>query len=117
MLFYGIKRRIVSSGEGKKTIKSQPSQVIKQIARYLIEERIIRYTFLWGAPIGDLRSARRKILEICEIYAGVFGYKPEFYLESIGFRMNFKFIVTTLNVNLLVEHIHDFRNDITEAFH
>jgi hypothetical protein len=116
-LFYGKRKRIVPVNEEKKPDKDQPVQVFLQIARYLIEERIIRYTFLWGAPLGDLKTTKKKILEICEIYAGVFGYKPEYYLESLGHRMNFKFIVSTLNVRLLERNIHDFRNDLSEVFH
>ena len=117
VIYYGKRQRIIGAKELEKPSKEQPIIIFRQLARYLIEERIIRYTFLWGTPLGDLQITKRKLLEVCEIYAGIFGYKPEFYLESLGHRMNFRFIIATLNAKILAENFYDFRNALIEAFH
>ncbi|MFW9854137.1 MAG: mechanosensitive ion channel domain-containing protein [Candidatus Thorarchaeota archaeon] len=116
-LFYGKKKRIIGAEGLDRQSKDLVIHRFRDLARYLLEERTIRYTFLWGAPIGDIQVSKRNILEVCEIYAGVFGYTPEYYLESLGNRMFFRFIIETLNTHLLIENIHDFRNDIISKFH
>ncbi|MFX0174260.1 MAG: mechanosensitive ion channel family protein, partial [Candidatus Hodarchaeota archaeon] len=85
---------------------------ILDLARMLIEEKVVRYTFNWGAPLGDVTTTKYKIQEVCDIFTGVFGYKPEFFLYNIGYRMQFKFIVVTHNAEALIENINDFRNEI-----
>ena len=83
----------------------------------LIEEEVVRYTFIWGAPLGDLKSTKGKIQEVCDIYAGVFGYKPEFFLYSLDYRMQFKMIITTHSTELLLKNVMKFRNEIVARFH
>jgi len=90
---------------------------ILDLARMLIEEKVVRYTFNWGAPLGDITTTKYKIQQVCDIYTGVFGYKPEFYLYNIGYRMKFKFIVITHNAETLIENINEFRNEIVALFH
>lgn len=90
---------------------------ILDLARILIEEKVVRYTFVWGAPLGDITSTKYKIQQVCDIFTGVFGYKPEFFLYNIGYRMQFKFVVTTHNSEILIENINDFRNEIVSIFH
>ncbi|MFX0184245.1 MAG: mechanosensitive ion channel family protein [Candidatus Hodarchaeota archaeon] len=90
---------------------------ILDLARMLIEEKVVRYTFNWGAPLGDITSTKYKIQQVCDIFTGVFGYKPEFFLYNIGYRMQFKFIVVTHNAETLIENINEFRNEIVALFH
>ena len=90
---------------------------IRSFAMQLIEEEVVRYTFIWGAPLGDLKSTKEKIQEVCDIYTGVFGYKPEFFLYSLDYRMQFKIIITTHSTELLLKNIMIFRNEIVARFH
>lgn len=106
-----IKRRI-GQPETKTTMKR-----IKDLARSLIEEEVVSYTFLWGTPISDLLSTKQKLQEVCDIYAGAFGYKPEFFLFSLGYRMQFLFVVTTHNAKILSNNIQEFCNEIVSRFH
>lgn len=92
-------------------------KMIKDLAQYLIEEEVIRYTFVWGAPLGSLEKTKKRIQEVCDIYTGVFGFKPEFFLYSLDYRLQFKIIVTTHDPDLLLKNIREFRNDIVEKFH
>ncbi len=110
-----IKRRI-GRPETKSTITS-PMKTIKDFALSLIEEEVVSYTFLWGTPIKDLQSTKQKLQEVCDIYARVFGYKPEFFLFSLGYRMQFLFVVTTHNPRILSKNIQKFCNEIVSRFH
>lgn len=92
-------------------------KLIQNLAQYLIEEEVIRYTFVWGAPLGSLEMTKKRIQEVCDIYSGVFGFKPEFFLYSLDYRMQFKIIVTTHDPDLLLKNIREFRNNIVEKFH
>ena len=83
----------------------------------MIEEEVVRYTFIWGAPLENLKSTKEKIQEVCDIYAGVFGYKPEFFMFTLDYRMQFKFIVTTHSTEILLQNIREFRNEIVAQFH
>lgn len=100
-------------------LQEQQSRIgsLKSFAFELIEEDVVRYTFLWGAPIGDLKSTKQKIQEVCDIYAGIFGYKPEFFLYTFNYRMQFKFVITTHNSEILIQNIREFRNEIVSRFH
>ncbi|MFX1283197.1 MAG: mechanosensitive ion channel domain-containing protein [Promethearchaeota archaeon] len=104
-----IKRRL-----GSKEIRALG---LKEIARLFKEEKVIRYSFNWGAPLGDLEKTKYALQEICDIYTGIFGYKPEFFLYSLDYRMQFKIIVTTHNAKILIQNIRDFRNEIVSRFH
>ncbi|MFW9906708.1 MAG: mechanosensitive ion channel domain-containing protein [Candidatus Thorarchaeota archaeon] len=90
---------------------------LKDLARVIREEKVIRYSFNWGAPLGDVERTKYTLQEVCDVYAGVFGYKPEFFLNSIDYRMQFKIIVTTHNAELLSQNIREFRNEIVSRFH
>ncbi len=103
-------------GSRKKDNYSQFDE-FRLLARRLIENKVVRYTFLWGAPIADLNQTNKRILKICEIYAGIFGFKPEFFLTCLGFRMQYTIIVTTHSPTILLENIQDFRNDLITEFY
>jgi hypothetical protein len=90
---------------------------IYNIARSLIEEKVVRYTFTWSAPLGNLKETKFSLQRVCDIYAGVFGYKPEFFLRSMGYKQNFTFIVTTHTSDILINNFLDFRNEIVRQFH
>ncbi|UCG00697.1 MAG: mechanosensitive ion channel [Candidatus Heimdallarchaeota archaeon] len=111
-----VERRI-GRREAQNLHKQTRIGVLKTLALDLIEEEVVRYTFIWGAPIGDLKTTKQKIQEVCDIYAGLFGYKPEFFLYDLDYRMQFKFIVTTHNSEILIQNIRKFRNDIVSRFH
>ena len=100
-------------------LQEQQSRIgkFKTFALDLIEEEVVRYTFNWGAPFGDLKTTKQKIQEVCDIYAGIFGYKPEFFLYNLDYRMQFKFIITTHNSEILIQNIREFRNRIVSCFH
>jgi len=101
----------------KKKKDNTQFEEFRLLARRLIENKVIRYTFLWGAPIADLNQTNKRILKICEIYAGIFGFKPEFFLISLGFRMQYTIIVTTHSPTILLENIQDFRDDLITEFY
>jgi len=111
--------RRIGKREAKDIQKQNKSRIgsLKTFALDLIEEEVVRYTFVWGAPIGDLKTTKQKIQEVCDIYAGIFGYKPEFFLYDFNYRMQFKFIVTTYNSAILIRNIREFRNDVVSRFH
>jgi small-conductance mechanosensitive channel len=109
-------KRSIGTSERQETHSSR-MKTLKDFALSLIEEEVVSYTFLWGAPLSDLSSTKQKLQEVCDIYAGVFGYKPEFFLFSLGYRMKFLFIVTTYNPKILTNNIQEFRNEIVSRFH
>ena len=110
--------RRIGSREAR-DIQRQKSRIgrLKTFALELIEEEVVRYTFEWGAPLGNLKIAKARIQEVCDIYAGVFGYKPEFFLYTLDYRMQFKFIITTHNSELLLQNLREFRDEIVARFH
>ncbi len=112
-----IKRRIGDTEAQALHAKKSRIRSIRTFALQLIEEEVVRYTFIWGAPLGDLKSTKEKIQEVCDIYTGVFGYKPEFFLYSLDYRMQFKMIITTHSTELLLNNVMKFRNDIVARFH
>ncbi|MHA1976272.1 MAG: mechanosensitive ion channel family protein [Candidatus Hodarchaeales archaeon] len=112
-----IKRRIGETEAQALYAKKSRIRSIRTFALQLIEEEVVRYTFIWGAPFGDLKSTKEKIQEVCDIYTGVFGYKPEFFLYSLDYRMQFKLIITTHSTELLLKNVMKFRNDIVARFH
>ena len=112
-----VERRIGKTEAQAIHAKKSKMRSIRSFAMQLIEEEVVRYTFIWGAPLGDLKSVKKKIQEVCDIYTGVFGYKPEFFLYSLDYRMQFKMIITTHSTELLIENIMNFRNEIVARFH
>ena len=90
---------------------------MREYALSFIEEDVTWYTFTWGAPIGNLKQSKQKLQEVCDIYAGVFGFTPEFFLYTMGYRMQFKFVVISHSSEILIQNIRDFRNDIVALFH
>ncbi|MHA1227869.1 MAG: mechanosensitive ion channel domain-containing protein [Candidatus Hodarchaeales archaeon] len=107
-----IQRTIITLSEEK----SKKGKDLRSFAQTLIEESVVCYTFTWGAPIDDLDQTKHKILHICEIYAGVFGFRPEFFLNDLDHRLQFTFIVTTLSAKILLKNIHDFFDDLAAEF-
>jgi len=99
------------------SLKKSRFRSLKEYALRLIEEDVVWYTFTWGAPLGNLKQSKLKLQEVCDIYAGVFGFTPEFFLYTMGYRMQFKFIVVTHSSEILIQNIRDFRNDIVALFH
>ncbi len=112
-----VERRIGNTEAQALHAKKSKMRSIRSFAMQLIEEEVVRYTFIWGAPLGDLKSTKEKIQEVCVIYTGVFGYKPEFFLYSLDYRMQFKIIITTHSTELLLKNIMIFRNEIVARFH
>ncbi|MHA2297060.1 MAG: mechanosensitive ion channel family protein [Candidatus Hodarchaeales archaeon] len=96
-----------------------PIYNIKELSRLLSAEEIIRYSFEWGAPLGNLKKAKEKIKHVCDKYEPLFGYLPEFFLYSISHRMIFKFIITTDDDSgeKIIKHLTDFRDEIALNFH
>ena len=85
--------------------------------KFILEEKVVRYTFNIAVPYGDLETSKLKLQEICDIYAGVFGYKPEFFLMNFGFKLTFRFTVKTHNATILIDNLRDFRNKLLEQFY
>ncbi|PWI48726.1 hypothetical protein CEE45_04885 [Candidatus Heimdallarchaeota archaeon B3_Heim] len=112
-----VERRIGNTEAQAIQAKKSKIRSIRSFAMQLIEEEVVRYTFIWGAPLGDLKTTKEKIQEVCDIYTGVFGYKPEFFLYSLDYRMQFKIIITTHSTELLLKNIMIFRNEIVARFH
>jgi len=99
------------------SLKKSRFRSLREYALSFIEEDVVWYTFTWGAPLGNLKKSKLKLQQVCDIYAGVFGHTPEFFLYTMGFRMEFKFIVVTHSSEILIQNIRDFRNDIVAQFH
>jgi hypothetical protein len=112
-----IKRRIGDTEAQALHAKKSKFGSIRSFALQLIEEEVVRYTFIWGAPLGDLKSTKEKIQGVCDIYSGVFGYKPEFFLYTLDYRMQFKIIITTHSTELLLKNVMKFRNELVAQFH
>ena len=110
-------RRNIGTPEASSTMKKSKFRTLQLYALRYIEEDVVCYTFLWGVPLGNLKQSKQKLHEVCDIYAGVFGFTPEFFLYSMGYRMQFKFVVTTHSSEILIKNIRDFRNDIVALFH
>jgi hypothetical protein len=81
------------------------------------KHEVVRYSFQWGAPLGNLDEAKQKINSVCKNYETVFGYLPEFFLFNVSHRMEFKFIVLSDSAELILNHVTDFLDDIVLLFH
>ena len=113
-----LKSRIINyEYKIKRRLGSKERRGLKDLTQFFKEEDVIRYSFNWGAPLGDVEKAKYVLQEVCDIYTGVFGYKPEFFLYTLDYRMQFKIIVTTHNAELLIQNIRAFRNEIVSRFH
>ncbi len=117
ILFKQKIKRNIGTTEAKSSLKKSRFRSLRDYALSFIEEDVVWYTFIWGAPLGDLYQTKRKLQEVCEIYAGVFGFTPEFFLYTMGYRMQFKIVVISHNSEILIQNIRDFRNDIVAQFH
>ncbi|MHA2033516.1 MAG: mechanosensitive ion channel domain-containing protein [Candidatus Kariarchaeaceae archaeon] len=117
ILFKQKVKRNIGTAEAQSSLKKSRFRLLQEYALSFIEEDVVWYTFTWGVPLGNLELSKRKLQEVCEIYAGVFGFTPEFFLYTMGYRMQFKFVVITHNSEILIENIRDFRNDIVAKFH
>lgn len=119
MIIYKHKEERRIGRREARDLQKQQSRIgsLKTFALDLIEEEVVRYTFIWGAPIGNLKTTKQKIQEVCDIYSGIFGYKPEFFLYDFNYRMQFKFIVTTHNSEILIRNVREFRNKLVLRFH
>ena len=112
-----IERRIGTTEAKDLHPKKSRFRKVRTFALQLIEEEVVRYTFIWGAPLGDLKSSKEKIQEVCDIYAGIFGYRPSFFLYNLDYRMQFKIIIKTHSTELLIKHVRRFRDDLVAQFH
>lgn len=90
---------------------------INKISRLFQSEKLIRYTFNWSVPIGDILETKEKISQVCKSYSSVFGYTPEFFIFSLGYRIQFKFVLLTSNSQILMNNIRNFRNELISAFY
>ncbi len=110
-------RGVGSSEASKKPKKHIRSTVYGIAKKFILEEKVVRYTFNITIPHGDLEMIKFKLQETCDIYSGVFGYKPEFFLMNFSFKLTFRFIVTTHNATILIDNLRDFRNKLLEQFY
>jgi hypothetical protein len=86
-------------------------------AKIFEDNEIVRYSFQWGVPLGNLKNAKQKMEKVCKKYITVFGVKPQFFLYTISHRMEFKFIVVADNADIILNNVTDFRDDIVSQFH
>ena len=117
ILFKQKIKRNLGSAEVQTSRKRSRFLILRDYALRYIEEDVVWYTFIWGAPLGDLEKSNEKIQSVCDIYAGVFGFAPEFFLYTMGYRMQYKFVIITHSSEILIQNIRDFRNDIVSQFH
>jgi small-conductance mechanosensitive channel len=117
ILFKQKIKRNIGITDAHSTQKRSRFLILREIALRYIEEDIVWYTFNWGAPLGDLIQIKQKIQSVCDIYAGVFGLTPEFFLYTMDYRMQFKFVIKSHSSEILIQNIRDFRNDIVAQFH
>ena len=117
ILFKHKLKRNIGTAEAQSSMKKSRFRSLREYALSFIEEDVVWYTFTWGVPLGNLKQSKHKLQEVCEIYAGIFGFTPEFFLYTMGYRMQFKFVVITHNSEILFQNIRDFRNDIVAQFH
>jgi len=110
-------KRNIGTAEVLSSHKKSRFRSLQEYALSFIEEDVVWYTFTWGAPLGNLKMSKRKLQEVCDIYAGVFGFTPEFFLYTMGYRMQFKFVVISHSSEIIIQNIRDFRNDIVALFH
>lgn len=90
---------------------------ISTLKEIFSRNEVVRYSFQWGAPLGNLDDAKKKISIVCQQYEPIFGYLTEFFLYTVSHRMEFKFIVFTDNAETILEHVTDFLDDIVLQFH
>ncbi|MHA1992485.1 MAG: mechanosensitive ion channel domain-containing protein [Candidatus Hodarchaeales archaeon] len=81
------------------------------------KHEVVRYSFQWGAPLGNLDEGKQKINSVCKKYEPIFGYLPEFFLYNVSHRMEFKFIVLSDSAELILDNITDFLDEIVIQFH
>ena len=90
---------------------------ISSIREIFTRKEVVRYSFQWGAPLGNLDEAKIKINTVCKKYEPIFGYLPEFFLYTVSHRMEFKFIVFTDKAETILKYVTDFLDEIVLEFH
>jgi hypothetical protein len=101
----------------KKIDTSTKLRSLKSLKGIFVGDKIVRYSFQWGVPLGNLKVAKEKITDVCKRYEPKFGYQPDFFLWTISHRMEFKFIVITDDAEKIIDHLTDFRDEIIMSFH
>ena len=117
ILFKQKIKRNIGSAEAQTSRRRSRFRLLRDYALHHIEEDVVWFTFIWGAPLGDLESTKQKIQSVCDIFAGVFGFTPEFFLYTMEYRMRFKFVIISHSSEILIQNIRDFRNEIVAQFH
>jgi hypothetical protein len=90
---------------------------INSLKEIFSKNEVVRYSFQWGAPLGNLDEAKQKITTICKKYEPTFGFLPEFFLFTVSHRMEFKFIVLTDSSEKILQSASDFLDEIVMQFH
>ncbi len=81
------------------------------------DQEVTHYTFIWGAPLIDLKQMKAKFEKICKKYESVFGYLPEYIPYTINHRFEYTFILRAKDPITILKNKTNFLDDIAAQFH
>jgi hypothetical protein len=80
-------------------------------------KEVVRYSFIVPFPLGNVKQTKEDISNVCKTYEEIFGYKPSFFLIKVGYTMDFNFIVTSDNVEKIIQYASTFIGDLSKIYH
>jgi hypothetical protein len=81
------------------------------------DHEVTHYTFVWGAPLIDLKQMKAKFDKICKKYESIFGFLPEYLPYKINHRFEFTFILRAKDPIIILKNKTNFLDDIAAQFH
>ncbi len=81
------------------------------------DHEVTHYTFIWGAPLIDLKQMKANFDKICKKYESIFGYLPEYVPFTINHRFEYTFILRAKDPIIILKNKTNFLDDIAAEFH
>ena len=77
----------------------------------------IRFVFEFGIPLMNFKKIHTILDHICDQYQPVFGYKPDYFLFSVGHRLEYRFVLYSDNALTILNNFTDFRDTLAKNFY
>ncbi|MCE7737706.1 MAG: mechanosensitive ion channel [Candidatus Heimdallarchaeota archaeon] len=90
---------------------------MKSLVKSIDDTEITRYSFIWGAPLIDLPTIKKRINKVCKKYKKIFGYLPEYTPYTLNHRFEYSFILRSDDPITILKHKTDFLDEISAEFH
>lgn len=89
----------------------------EKVMKSFDDKEVTHYTFVWGAPLIDLKQMKAKFDKICKKYEPIFGFLPEYIPYTINHRFEYTFILRAKDPIIILKNKTNFLDDIVAQFH